>query len=154
MAALIIAVHLRVLAPAAVSKDWIVYYKPPSDGPAYVLYYFGRYIHRVAISNQDWSRSTTARSPFVDAILPTTSAHNDEQKLTALSLHEFLGRFLRHLLPEGFVAATSVSSPTAARAQLLPLCFSGLDSTPVGSMRDIIIPDRFCPKCGGSASAI
>ena len=31
--------------------DWVVYSKPPFDGPARVLDYLGRYTHRVAISN-------------------------------------------------------------------------------------------------------
>ena len=33
------------------NSEWVVYSKPPFDGPARVLDYLGRYTHRVAISN-------------------------------------------------------------------------------------------------------
>ena len=32
-------------------KNWVVYCKPPFDGPKGVLQYLGRYTHRIAISN-------------------------------------------------------------------------------------------------------
>ena len=31
---------------------WVIYAKQPLDGPAQVLEYLGRYMHRVAISNE------------------------------------------------------------------------------------------------------
>jgi hypothetical protein len=40
--------------------DWVVYAKPPFGGPRQVLKYLARYTHRVAISNQAWSRWKTA----------------------------------------------------------------------------------------------
>jgi hypothetical protein len=35
----------------AVSANWVVYCKPPFDGPQQVLKYLARYTHRIAISN-------------------------------------------------------------------------------------------------------
>jgi hypothetical protein len=75
-------------------KDWIVYAKPPFGGPEYVLHYLGRYTHRVAISNH-------RLVAFEDGAVTfrwRDSAHNNEQKLMALSLDEFLRR-LGHQLP-------------------------------------------------------
>ena len=40
----------RYLRPLR-KTEWVVYSKPPFDGPARVLDYLGRYTHRVAISN-------------------------------------------------------------------------------------------------------
>jgi hypothetical protein len=35
-----------------VRSEWVVYAKPPFDGPHQVLKYLARYTHRVAIANQ------------------------------------------------------------------------------------------------------
>jgi hypothetical protein len=80
-------------------KDWIVYCKPPFGGPEYVLHYLGRYTHRVAISNHRLVSFENGQVTF----RWRDSAHNNQQKLMALSLDEFLRRFLLHLLPKGFV---------------------------------------------------
>lgn len=40
------------LKQALYAHDWVVYAKQPLGGPQAVLDYFGRYTHRVAISNE------------------------------------------------------------------------------------------------------
>ena len=45
------AAFQRYLEPLR-KTEWVVYSKPPFDGPARVLDYLGRYTHRVAISNE------------------------------------------------------------------------------------------------------
>ena len=50
-AALADAPAFRRLLTQLYTKDWIVYSKPAFAGPKVVLDYFGRYTHRVAISN-------------------------------------------------------------------------------------------------------
>ncbi|MBU0639525.1 MAG: IS91 family transposase [Planctomycetes bacterium] len=85
-------------------RDWVVHSKPPVAGPRQVLEYLSRYTHRVAISNwrilevtddgavtfqyQDWHHKDAHGRPPV-------------RKMT-LSATEFIGRFLRHILPRGF----------------------------------------------------
>ena len=54
---------------------------------------------RVAISNHRLVSSADQKVTF----RWRDSADNNQQKLMTLSLDEFLGRFLRHLLPKGFV---------------------------------------------------
>jgi hypothetical protein len=41
----------QILVNALRKKPWIVYAKKPFGSPAHVLDYLGRYIHRVALSN-------------------------------------------------------------------------------------------------------
>ena len=128
-------------------KDWVVYSKRPFGGPEYVLHYLGRYTHRVAISNHRLISFADGQVTF----RWRDSAHHNEQKLMTLSLDEFLRRFLRHLLPKGFVRIRHFGFlANRRRAKLLPLCFHLLGTTQ---------PDRpsaqdsghlwICPMCGG-----
>jgi hypothetical protein len=111
----IFAAWLRLLFP----KDWVVYSKPPFGGPEYVLQYLGRYTHRVAISNHRLVSSADQKVTF----RWRDSADNNQQKLMTLSLDEFLGRFLRHLLPKGFVRIRNFGFlANRRRSTLLPLC--------------------------------
>jgi len=132
-------------------KDWIVYSKPPFGGPEYVLHYLGRYTHRVAISNHRLISFEGGQVTF----RWRDSAHNNEQKLMALSLDEFLRRFLLHLLPKGFVRIRHFGFlASRRRAQLLPLCLAALDSLPAQtetatSTAQDMNSHWFCPQCGG-----
>jgi Zn finger protein HypA/HybF involved in hydrogenase expression len=132
-------------------KDWIVYCKPPFGGPEYVLHYLGRYTHRVAISNHRLISFEGGQVTF----RWRDSAHNNEQKLMALSLDEFLRRFLLHLLPKGFVRIRHFGFlASRRRAQLLPLCLAALDWLPAQpetatSTAQDISSHWFCPRCGG-----
>jgi hypothetical protein len=83
----------------------VVYAKRPFGGPEYVLQYLGRYTHRVAISSHRLVSFADGKVTF----RWRDSAHNNEQKLLALSLDEFLRRFLLHLLPQGFVRIRNFS---------------------------------------------
>jgi hypothetical protein len=78
--------------------DWVVYAKPPFGGPERVLDYLGRYTHRVAISNSRLTRidDDTVSFRWKDY------RHNDRQKVMTLDADEFIRRFLRHVLPDGF----------------------------------------------------
>ena len=72
----------------------------PFGGPEAVLAYLSRYTHRVAISN---SRLISADAEAVtfrwkDYRIKT----GDRQKAMRLPTHEFIRRFLMHVLPDGF----------------------------------------------------
>ena len=76
----------------------------------------------------------------------------------ALSLDEFLRRFLLHLLPKGFVRIRHFGFlASRRRAQLLPLCLAALDSLPArtetSTIQDVS-PHRICPQCGGPMAII
>ncbi|MFS8049899.1 IS91 family transposase [Rhizobium sp. BR 314] len=82
------------------SIEWVVYSKPPFGGPDQVLAYLGRYTHRVAIAN---SRIVHADDSHVAFRWRDYRIHGrDREKIMRLHPHEFIRRFLLHLLPDGF----------------------------------------------------
>jgi len=83
---------------ALCANQWIVFTKAPFADPRQVVEYVGRYTHRVAISNHrirsiDNDRITFSYKDYADG---------DTIKETALPAHEFIRRFLFHVLPSGF----------------------------------------------------
>ena len=73
--------------------DWVVYSKRPFGGPDNVYAYLGRYTHRVGLSNH--------RLRDIDDDHVTFVGRHD--KRVTLTHHEFIRRFLVHVLPPGFV---------------------------------------------------
>ena len=88
---------LKLLA-ALWDKQWITYAKQPFGGPEQVLEYLGRYTHRVAITNNRIIAIDNGRVRFS---YRDRSDDNTEKELT-ISAHEFIRRFLLHVLPRGF----------------------------------------------------
>jgi hypothetical protein len=90
---------LPSLLGALRSQSWVVYAKPPFAGPESVLRYLGRYTHRIAISNHRILRvnADSVAFRFRDY------ADGKRLKVMELSVHEFIRRFLLHVLPSGFV---------------------------------------------------
>ena len=80
-------------------KDWIVYCKKPFAGPQQVLNYISRYTHRIAISNH---RILNIQHGIV-TITYRDRTNNNTRKTLTLHAHEFIRRFLLHVLPEGFM---------------------------------------------------
>ncbi len=82
--------------------EWVVYSKRPFGGPQAVLAYLARYTHRVAISNSRLvSADETGVTPgFNPGDYRIQGA--DRFKTMTLPTHEFIRRFLMHVLPSGF----------------------------------------------------
>jgi len=78
---------------------WIAYAKRPFAGPEQVLEYLGRYTHRVAISN---NRIISIDNGQVSFTYRDREGNNEIREMT-LDAHEFIRRFLLHVLPMGFV---------------------------------------------------
>ena len=76
--------------------DWVVYAKTPLGGPAQVLDYLSRYTHRTAISNERIRWISDSQVAF--AVRADDKGGKRVQKLDG---HEFVGRFLQHVLPSG-----------------------------------------------------
>src|SRR5450755_1860136 len=89
----------KFLAPQRRIK-WVVYCKEPFAGPEQVLRYLSRYTHRVAISN----RRLVAAGEGAIAFRWKDYRVNvpDRWKTMRLHPHEFIRRFLIHVLPKGF----------------------------------------------------
>jgi hypothetical protein len=88
----------RLLAALA-GQEWVVYSQPPCAGPAVVLKYLARYVHRVAIGNGRLVRVGDEGVAF------SYKDYRDKGKGKELTLsgEEFARRFLQHVLPGGFV---------------------------------------------------
>ena len=80
-------------------KNWIVYAKKPFGSPQTVLDYLGRYTHRVALSND---RIVKVENGQV-TLSYRDRKDGDRKKTIPLEVHEFIRRFLLHVLPEGFM---------------------------------------------------
>src|SRR6202047_4344642 len=89
----------RFLAPLR-RIEWVVYCKAPFAGPQQVLRYLSRYTHRVAISNRRLVAADDASIAFrwKDYRIDGPA----RWKTMQLNPHEFIRRFLVHVLPKGF----------------------------------------------------
>lgn len=83
---------------ALFDKEWVVYAKPPFDGPRQVLSYLGRYTHRVAISNNRILNVDNQQVTF-----SWRDYHQDYKTIiTSLDGKHFVQRFCLHILSAGF----------------------------------------------------
>jgi hypothetical protein len=95
------------LAEVAAFAEWVralrqsafvVYAKPPFGGPERVLAYLARYTHRTAIAN---SRLVAVDDDHV-AFSYKNYRRGGRSGVMRLAPHEFIRRFLLHVLPDGF----------------------------------------------------
>jgi hypothetical protein len=139
------------------TKKWFLYLKPPFGGPKAVLAYLSRYTHRVAISNRRLiaidEKSVTFK--YKDYRVDGRA----RMKTMTLPAHEFIRRFLMHVLPRGFHrirhyglfanggradniasvrASLAVPEPTAQ-----PDAAANADATEAKALA------QPCPSCGG-----
>lgn len=80
-------------------KDWYTYTKRTFSGPLAVIRYLGRYTHRVAISGYR-ILSMDERNVTISV---RDRANKNKKKTVSMKGTEFIRRFLKHILPKGFV---------------------------------------------------
>jgi hypothetical protein len=144
------------LAPLR-KAEWVVYSKRPFGGPEAVLAYLSRYTHRVAISN---SRLISADATGVTFKVKDYRVEGPERyKTMRLATHEFIRRFLIHVLPRGlhrirhyglFANGNRAENIAQARALLnvaKPPDKPNAPETADGSETPVL--SRPCPCCGG-----
>jgi hypothetical protein len=90
-----------MLAPLR-RADWVVYTKRPFGGPEAVLAYLARYTHRVAIANSRLVAMDRRGVAFRWKDYRARSSGKAWRKTMTLTAHEFIRRFLLHVLPDGF----------------------------------------------------
>jgi hypothetical protein len=73
--------------------DWVAYAKRPFGGPEQVIKYLGQYTHRTGISNHRLVSMDDNGVTF----------RTKSGKCITLPAEQFLGRFVQHVLPDGFV---------------------------------------------------
>ena len=133
--------------------DWVVYAKPPFDGPEAVLAYLSRYTYRVAISN---SRLISADANTVAFQWKDYRVKNgDRRSVMRLSTSEFIRRFLIHVLPDRFhrirhygllASSTRKASITKVRT-LLGAQAPQKDDPPATEVTPLTLREP-CPDCG------
>lgn len=78
-------------------KNWVVYCKPAIQGSRKLLDYLGRYVHRIAITNQRILAVHKGQVTF-----EYKDSKDNRWKKCTLPGAEFLRRFLQHVLPWRF----------------------------------------------------
>src|SRR5262249_55865347 len=86
----------RALFNALRKKSWIDYAKNPFGSPVHVLDYLGRYTHRMALSNDRILSAHNAEVTFSYR----DRKNQDRKKTMTLDVHEFIRRFLLHVIPK------------------------------------------------------
>ncbi len=140
---------------------WVVYAKRPFGGAEQVIRYLGRYTHRVGISNQRLVSMDERGVAF----------RTKEGTTRTLSPDAFLGRFLSHVLPKGFVkirhyglmaSGNATTKIETARARIAAPTPTSNDAGPVPATEDasplsqLVLQAtddelRLCPVCGARA---
>jgi Putative transposase/Transposase zinc-binding domain len=119
-------IAFKLLINALRKKPWIVYAKKPFGSPAHVLDYLGRYIHRVALSND---RILSAHNREIIFSYRDRKNHDCKKTMT-LDAHEFIRRFLLHVIPKGFVRVRHAGVLANRSKGLLSKCRQLLDLNP------------------------
>jgi len=85
------------LPPDVWTREWVAWCKPWGQGEHAVLDYLARYVHRIAITN--------GRILAVDERTVTfryKDRKHQQWRTCTVTGHEFMRRFLQHVLPKGF----------------------------------------------------
>jgi Putative transposase len=141
---------LRHLAQVR-KKRWVVYSKAPFAGPEAVLAYLSLYTHRVAISNGRLIAFDSADVTF--RYKDYRRSGPQRQQLMTLDAHEFMRRFLLHVLPQGFhrirhygLFASVTRKANIARVRELLAVVAPPEAIVTEEPPDLLPP---CPCCGG-----
>jgi Putative transposase len=135
----------------------VVYAKRPFAGPQAVLAYLARYTHRVAISN---ARLIALNEKGVTFKWKDYRIKGrDRLKTMTLAAHEFIRRFLLHVLPSGFhrirhygLVAGALRADNIERARQLLAAARAAPQRPCAeadTQAEDVSPARRCPCCGG-----
>ncbi len=137
--------------------DWVVYAKRPFAGPRAVLAYLARYTHRVAIANSRLVALDDKRVTF--KWKDYRSKGRERHKTMTLAAHEFIRRFLIHVLPSGFhrirhygLFANGGRADNLARARRLlamPAPATGPEEIHAVEASEPPSLNLPCPCCGG-----
>ena len=157
--------HARLIDPRAFAAylaplwntKWVVYCKRPFGGPKEVLRYLARYTHRVAISNRRLIACNEKGVTFKWKDYRLEGP--DRYQVMTLATHEFIRRFLMHVLPAGFhriryygLLASGKRAENIARArELLMPPIIAVDAIKANSTNaaEPEKPKHSCPCCGG-----
>lgn len=136
-------VKIEQLLARARAHRWKVYAKPPFGGGEGLLEYLSRYMYRVAITNERIASYENHQVTF----WCRKSACSKEAMLYTLEGQEFLGRFLVHVPPKGFVRARSFGFLGNRKRKEMNARAVQLIRAPKPLPRAAFKPLRLCPEC-------
>jgi hypothetical protein len=158
--------RFNALLSEVVRTEWVVYAKPPWGGPATVLKYLARYTHKAAISNHRLVDLADGRVSF----RWKDYAHGGRPGILTLDSVEFVRRFLKHVLPSGFVRVRHYGLlANRHRQEKLARCreLLGMAVTPPAdtapsapdpvlatATETTVTPTRACPRCGAGRMVV
>lgn len=134
----------RLMRKLAGHKRWNVYAKKTFRHAEHVFAYLGRYTHRVGIANSRLLALGDGRVTF----------RTKDGKALTLDAHDFLARFVAHVLPRRFVkirhygllAAGNVSGKLEHTRALLAAAAPTAATTPAPV--ELPVAPTTCPRCG------
>ena len=138
-------------------KNWVVFCRGSRAAPHKLLLYLGRYTYRVALEN----RRIIDIDPQQQRVTFTYRDYRQEARVRSMSLgaFTFIGRFLQHILPKGFMKIRYYGLYAHSRkGELLPRCRRLLHDLGSGCTRTLgclqtllesIVhsPNTRCPRC-------
>ena len=133
----------------AYQTKWVVYCEAPMSGVKQVIRYLGQYTHRIAISNQ------RIQGVMDGKVLFHAKDYRDNAtiKLAKLEGVVFLRRFIKHVLPKGFVRIRRYGIYNATTKRNLNLEFNeaktGFDILLEQKEKESAkaLQTRCCPSC-------
>jgi hypothetical protein len=125
-------------------KDWVVGVEPVGNGEA-ALKYLAPYVFRVAISNNNILSLKNGRVTF-----RYRESKTNVWKTMTLEAHEFIRRFLQHVLPKGFVKVRYYGFLATKKRVLLSKIkeLPGMLLSPVKKIIQKASKPFCCPNCG------
>ena len=137
---------------------WNIYLKRAFGGPEHVLEYLGRYTHRVAISNHRIKSIAHGNVTFT-----VRDRKAERTKCITLTAHEFIRRFLLHILPPRFMKIRFYGFLAHTNKKLaLPIIRQSLEVHPPPPLSEESLAEKMlritgiditrCPQCNGLLS--
>jgi hypothetical protein len=134
--------------------SWNVFAEKPIKGPEQIINYLGRYINRVAISNNRIKSYKDGKVTFSYSDNKT----NTIGRLMTLKDTDFINRFIQHILPQGFYKIRYYGIYAQINSDKRIQCFELLDEAPFFPsfetiplsevIRTVTGLDRsYCPVC-------
>jgi hypothetical protein len=123
-------------------KNWVVYAKKPFGYPHTVLDYLGRYTHRVALSND---RILDIENGQI-TLSYRDRRDDNRKKTTNLEAHEFIRRFLLHVLPDGFMRIRPAAQSLRATCRHFGFLANRSKKQTLPQCRELLKLDRALPE--------
>ncbi len=128
---------------------WVVYAKPPFNGPEAVIRYLSRYTHRIAISDARILAFDGSTVTFRCRRPVTKAGDRPTYGTMTPPVETFIQRFLMHRLPKGFhrIRHFGILANSCRRTTLeaVPQADRRDDATePTGDQASV----PACPRCG------